>query len=148
MKPITYYTFAVGDEGRILLLKNKIKEIEYLYKGPPYGVGGGRYIPGRICEQYSGNVFPRVFKKPSQSEKRRAVDINITIDMLHYASLGNIDAMYLLSGDGDSVPLIQAVMRKGARFYLMVLSGGLNPQLPISVDKFEGIDDRLFQAAQ
>ena len=65
--------------------------------------------------------------------------------MLNSASLGNVDALYLVSGDGDFIPLIQAVMRKGMQVNLLALSDGLNPQLPISVDEFECIDFLLFQ---
>ena len=142
---VNYYTSAVGDSGRILRLNNELKKINYSYQGPRYGVGGGRFSPGSRCDTFTGFAFPRVFKKPSQSQKTRSVDINITIDILHYSSLGNLDAIYLVSGDGDFLPLIREVMRKGVKIYLMALSSGLNQHLPNSVDKYECIDDRLFQ---
>ena len=145
---VTYYTSAVGDENEILSLSKEIKRIKYNYTGPRYGVGGGRYGGGSRSEQYTGNIFPRVFKKDNRSAKSKAVDINIAVDMLNYASLENLDAVYLLSGDGDFIPLIQAVMRKGTRVHLMALSDGLNPQLPIAVDEFECIDDKLFAKKQ
>lgn len=145
---VTYYTSAVGDEVKILSICKDIKKIEYNYKGPSYGVGGGRYSGGSRSEQYKGNIFPRVFKKDNRSAKSKAVDINIAVDMLNYASLENLDAVYLLSGDGDFIPLIQAVMRKGMRVHLMALSDGLNPLLSTAVDEFECIDDSLFKPKQ
>ena len=144
---VTYYTSAVGDEAKILSICEDIKKIEYLYKGPIHGGGGGQF-GGSHGEQYKGNIFPRVFKKDNRSAKSKAVDINIAVDMLNYASLENLDAVYLLSGDGDFIPLIQAVMRKGMRVHLMALSDGLNPQLPMSVDEYECIDDSLFERKQ
>jgi len=140
---VTYYTSAVGDDQRIHQLNGELKEIDYSYEGPPYGVGGR--MGGTRHPRHEGCVSPRIFKKLRQDQGSRSVDINITIDMLHYSALGNLDAVYLISGDGDFIPLIKEVMRKGVRVYLMALSSGLNPKLPISVDKFECIDDRLFR---
>jgi len=148
IKRVTYYTSAVGDENTILSISEKIKKVQYLYKGQPYGAGGGRYGGGTKSEQYYGYIFPCVFKKVNKSTRSRLVDINITIDMLNYASPENLDVLYLVSGDGDFLPLIKAVMRKGMRVHLMALSDGLNPQLPISVDEYECIDDRLFERTQ
>lgn len=144
---VTYYTSAVGDEAKILSTCEDIKKIEYLYKGPIHGGGGGRFGSSH-GEQYKGNIFPRVFKKNNRQAKSKAVDINIAVDMLNYASLESLDAVYLLSGDGDFIPLIQAVMRKGMRVHLMALSDGLNPLLPTAVDEFECIDDSLFKPKQ
>ena len=143
---VTYYTSAVGDEDRINSLNAEIKKIEYLYQSSPYGVGGR--FGGSRSEQYHGKIFPRVFKKDNRSAKSKAVDINIAVDMLNYASLENLDAVYLLSGDGDFIPLIQAVMHKGVQVNLLALSDGLNPKLPISADKFDCIDRFLFKAKE
>ncbi len=141
----TYYTSVVGDAKKIISISEQIKEIEYNYQSAPFGVGGGRYGGGIHHEQFRGHIFPCVFKKENKSARSRLVDISIVIDMLNYASPEKIDAVYLLSGDGDFIPLIKAVMRKGVRVYLMALSDGLNPELPLSVDEFECIDNRLFQ---
>jgi uncharacterized LabA/DUF88 family protein len=144
---VTYYTSAAGDEGKILSISEEIKKVKYFFKGQPYAIGSGGFGESK-SEQYYGYIFPCVFKKESKSLRSRLVDISITIDMLNYASPTNLDAMYLVSGDGDFLPLIKAVMRKGMRVHLMALSDGLNPQLPISVDEFECIDDRLFERKQ
>ncbi len=141
---VAYYTSSAGDEEKILSISNEIKETKYLYQGPPYGVGGK--LGGTRNQQFEGHIFPYVFKKSQKSARSRLVDISTAIDMLNYASPEKLDAMYLISGDGDFIPLIKEVMHKGIRVYLMALSSGLNPQLPISVDEFECIDDRLFQS--
>ena len=140
---VNYYTSAVGDENRILSLSSEIKKIEYFYQGQPYGIGGTYTSTHHLS--FAGHIFPRVFKKENRQMKSKAVDINIAVDMLNYSSPEYLDAVYLLSGDGDFVPLIQAVIRKGMRVHLMALSDGLNSQLPISVDEYECIDSRLFE---
>jgi uncharacterized LabA/DUF88 family protein len=141
---VTYYTSATGDNERILEIKQNIKNIEYLYQGPRYG-GGGRY-GGSTSTQYRGKIFPKVFKKENKSAKSKGVDINLTIDMLNHAYHDDFDLAYLISGDGDFIPLIETIMRLGKRVYVMALSSGLNPQIPVSVDEFECIDSKLFKS--
>lgn len=142
---VNYYTSAPGDEKRIVSLNEDIKKIEYIYRGQPFGSGGGRYGGGIHHENFKGHIFPHVFKKEAKEMRSRLVDISITIDMLHYASSQILDAVYLVSGDGDFIPLIKEVMRKGVRVYLMALSSGLNPKLSISVDEFINIDSQLLK---
>lgn len=143
---VTYYTSVVGDEKKILSISNKIKELEYHYKSEPIVTEATVRVHGYVHrDTYTGNVFPRVFKKAQRQVRSKGVDLSIAIDMLNYASLGNVDALYLVSGDGDFIPLIQAVMRKGVQVNLLALSDGLNPELPISVDEFECIDSRLLR---
>jgi len=142
---VNYYTSAQATEDKILSLSEDIKKIEYLYQGPPVGGGGGIYGGGIHHENFKGHIVPHIFKKKKKSVKSRIVDISITIDMLHYASLQMLDAVYLISCDGDYIPLIKEVMRRGVKVHLMALSIGLNPKLPISGDEFECIDSRLLK---
>ncbi len=102
----------------------------------------------RVSNTAEKSFLPRVFKKDKRAAKSKAVDINIAVDMLNYASVEHIDAVYLVSGDGDFIPLIQAVMRKGKGVHLMALSDGLNQELPLCVDDYVCIDDRLFKPKQ
>ena len=142
---VNYYTSAQGAETKIDSLSKDIKKIEYHYQGPPVGTGGGIYGGSIHRENFKGHIFPHVFKKEAKEARSRLVDISITIDMLHYASLQMLDAVFLVSGDGDFIPLIKEVMRRGVRVHLMALSSGLNPKLPISGDEFECIDSRLLK---
>ena len=141
-----YLVSVVGDEEKILSISNKIKELEYHYKSEPIVTGVTVRLNGYVHrDTYTGNVFPRVFKKAQRQVRSKGVDLSIAIDMLNYASLGNVDSLYLVSGDGDFIPLIQAVIPKGVQVNLLALSDGLKPELPISVDEFECIDNRLFK---
>ena len=140
---VNYYTSATGTEDKIDSLRKDIKKIEYDYQGPPVGTGGR--FGGIKHENFKGHIVPHVFKKKEKEARSRLVDISITIDMLHYASLKMLDAVYLISCDGDFIPLIKEVMRRGVKVHLMALSIGLNPNLPISGDEFECIDSRLLK---
>ncbi len=140
---VNYYTSAQGSYEKIDSLSGDIKKIEYHYKGPPVGTGGR--LGGIKREDFIGHIVPHIFKKKEKEAKSRLVDISITIDMLHYASLQMLDAVYLISCDGDYIPLIKEVMRRGVKVHLMALSVGLNLKLPISGDEFECIDSRLLR---
>ena len=140
---VNYYTSAQASYEKIDSLSEDIKKIKYHYKGPPVGTGGK--FGGIKHEDVIGHIVPHIFKKKKKSVKSRIVDISITIDMLHYASLQMLDAVYLVSCDGCYIPLIKEVMRRGVKVHLMALSSGLNPKLPISGDEFEYIDSRLLR---
>ncbi|MHC4584065.1 MAG: NYN domain-containing protein [Planctomycetota bacterium] len=140
---VNYYTSAQASYEKIDSLSGDIKKIEYHYQGPPVGTGGR--LANIHHENLKGHIVPHIFKKKEKEARSRLVDISITIDMLHYASLQMLDAVYLISCDGDYIPLIKEVMRRGVKVYLMALSIGLNPKLPISGDEFECIDSRLLR---
>lgn len=128
---VTYYTYAVGDEDYIFNLSNQIKGFSYQYALNRFG--------NRI-----GFVFPRIFKKSQRAAKRKGVDINITVDALTHTFRNSVDIVYLVTGDGDYLPLIEEIMRNGKKVYLSALSSGLNKILPQSVDKFFNLDDIFF----
>ena len=94
--------------------------------------------------QLCGFLKPRLFKKRTQKEKAKAVDVNFTIDMLIHTASDNLDSVVLISGDGDFVPLVKTVMQRGKQVFVMALSRGLNKDLPIIADEFHYLDDRLF----
>ena len=131
---VNYYTSAVGDESKILSLSTDIKKIAYHYK-----------TDRSSQSKLPGHIVPHVFKKKAKQLRSRLVDISITIDMLNHASPNILDAVYLISGDGDFIPLIKEVMRRGVKVHLMALSSGLSRNLPISGDEFECIDSRLLK---
>jgi len=130
---VTYYTSTQGSSEKILDIKNRIQNIQYRYRGESEKIGG------------RGNIFPKVYHKLKKSAKTRIVDINMTIDMLNFASMDNVDRLYLVSGDGDFIPLIKEIMQKGKQVHVMALSSGLDPELPVSADSFEIIDSKLFK---
>lgn len=141
---VTYYTYATGSDEKILETKKDIQKIQYRYSGEKSG-GGGRYV-GISQTPGLGQIVPCVFKKQKKSAKRKGVDIRMTIDMLNCSLMDNVDGIYLISGDGDFIPLIQEVMRRGKQVHVMALSEGLNPEMPVSADSFTCIDGLLFRS--
>jgi uncharacterized LabA/DUF88 family protein len=129
----TYYTYAVGSDEQIEQWKTTIRSIPYTYRSDK-----GSFT-------YSGSMYPKVFKKPQRTAKRKGVDISITVDTLTHVYNNDIDIVVLMTGDGDYKPLIEAIMRRGKRVYLAALSDGLNPILPNLVDLFYCLDSRFFK---
>lgn len=129
---VTYYTSAVGDEVKISTVSQKIKGIKYEFND-------SQRIPR------TGFLLPKVFKKDKQTVKTKGVDINIAVDMLTHTFKNSVDSVYLVTGDGDYLPLIEEVMRNGKKVYLAALSSGLNPSLKTSVDTFFDLDHHSFK---
>ena len=130
-----YYTSATGDSQRIVELRKKIAGTLYSFsfERSTFPVADGE-----------AQLVPRIFHKSSQSRKTRNVDINIVIDVMRAGHLDNIDLIYLVSGDGDYMPLIEEVMRLGKEVNLSAFSSGLNEALVSSVDDFYSLDDVFF----
>ncbi len=130
---VSYYTYVVGDDDRL-------KEVNRNIRNLTWGTGPhGDTSPPR------GNLFPRVFKKDQKSARRKGVDISITVDALNHVYQGNIDTIYLVTGDGDYKPLIEQIVRAGKQVYLAALSDGLNDTLKEAVDRFIDLDPIFFK---
>lgn len=127
---VCYYTSVVGDEPQVIEVKQQLSQIEFESRGDDGGMGG--------------RILPVVFKKPAKSKKTRNVDIQIVIDIMRFAFTDAIDRVYLASGDGDYLPLIKEVMRRGKQVELLAFSSGLNEALRYSVDNFYSLDEVFF----
>lgn len=128
---INYYTSVVADDDGVNRFRSEIGEFTYHVDGDFYG----------ICQ-----LLPRVYKKPKKSTKSRLVDINITIDAMRHAYSNAVDVIYLFSGDGDFVHLVEEIARSGRKVCLAAFSSGLEPRLVSSVDRFTLLDDFYFEA--
>jgi len=89
---------------------------------------------------------PCVFKK-IKGRKSKGVDISLTTDMLSHAHLKNYDVAILVAGDGDFVPLVNAVKATGRRVVLWALQSGLNRTLEHAVDYAFDIGFLLFSTS-
>jgi uncharacterized LabA/DUF88 family protein len=138
LRRVTYYTSAVGSDDYITKLREEIHSFGYRFRGQPDTFHGET----RYQEQY-GYVVPKLYKKPAKKQRSRQVDINITIDILSHATPRQVDRMILISGDGDFIPLIREVMRRGIQVHVYALSSGLNNDLKVVADKFKLLDSRL-----
>jgi uncharacterized LabA/DUF88 family protein len=125
----SYYTYAVGDEQRI---SEVVKVIDSL-----------------THEKHRNSTLPdvmtaNVFKKPRSSAQRKGVDIQLTIDVLHHVHQDNVDAVLLLSGDGDYIPLVEEIKRSGKHCFVSAFSSGLNEDLVYAADNFYCLDLSTF----
>ncbi len=132
---VNYYTSTTGDALRIEALKNKIAGVEY----------SSAYTHENGVPDATAQLVPHVFHKPSKNTKTRNVDLQISIDVLRAAHLSNVELIYILSGDGDYVPLIQEVSRYGKEVWLGAFSSGLSPKLRYNVDVFQPLDEFSFK---
>ena len=77
-----------------------------------------------------------VFKKP-QGERAKRVDITLARDMLSHAYQHHYDIAVLIAGDGDYVPLVDAVKKNGKMVVVAFFGGrGLNESLKLAADNF------------
>jgi uncharacterized LabA/DUF88 family protein len=126
---VAYYTTHVGSEQTLQQLRTKLKKVEWNTQTNPL---------------FGGHLLPRVFKKPAQSQKTASVDINITIDVLRHCYHKDVEAVYILTGDGDYIPLVEEAMRTGTRLFVGAFSEGLNQTLRVIADEFFNLDDMFF----
>lgn len=140
---VIYYTSATGDEKTIFSLKEEISSIEYKTTVDAMGGVSARGNVSYFCS--IGYVVPKVFKKPSGTDKCKGVDISIAIDVLNYSSMDKVDCLTIVTGDGDFIPLIKESMHKGKIVNVMALSKGLNKDLKVTADSFNCIDDLFFK---
>jgi uncharacterized LabA/DUF88 family protein len=130
-----YYTYSVGDDAHVMSVRDQIKALSY--DARPFH-----------NDLYSGSLpnhlSPVVFRKLKRSAKAKGVDIQMTVDILTHCHNDSIDAVYLLSGDGDYIPVLQEVLRTGKQVYVSAFSDGLNPDLPHLADSFASLDSIVF----
>jgi len=122
---LTYYTYVVGDENRVDQIRDELKEQNF-----------SKHTASLLPNQ----VSPCVFKKDRRSRSGKGVDIQMCVDILGHVYRGNVDAILIISGDGDFEPLIEEIKRVGVQVYLSALSDGLNPNLSRIVDQFYCLD--------
>ena len=128
---VTYYTSVVGDGEKVRAIEGKISNTRYVCRSQEY-VGDAKLIP-------------RVHKKHRDSKKSKVVDIDIAIDVMKAALEMPIDGIFLLTGDGDYLTLVQEVTRSSSKqIYLGAFSSGLAPELPNNVEEFLDLDPMFF----
>jgi uncharacterized LabA/DUF88 family protein len=135
----TYYTYALGDEDRQKEVNKKIKEFSFVQYSDP----NARYVSSRLLN----NLYPKVFRKV-RGKKAKGVDIQLTVDILTNVYMNNLDAVYLVSGDGDYVPVLKEAIRYGKHVYVGALPSGFNNELEYIADKFIDLENIYFEAKE
>lgn len=124
---INYYTCVVGADTKVTQVTEEIARTPFTTYSP-------------------NNLIPRVHKKLLQSQKTKVVDVDITMDFFRAAQSMPVDALMLLSGDGDYLPLIHDVVRTTSKqVYIAAFSHGLARQLTTCAEQFQCLDDSFFE---
>lgn len=105
-----YYTSVAGDDMKIRNVKEALRYLRF---------------------------DPQVFKKSPRQQKSKGVDITATKDMLRHAYANNYDGTALIAGDGDYIPLVDEVKRRGKNVFVAFFatpSLGLNREIALVAD--------------
>ena len=127
---VTYYTYVVGDEAAVNSVREELR---------------GLTFNKHMASMLPNSVTPCVFKKDQKARNRKGVDIQICVDVLSHVYRGNTDAILLMSGDRDYIPLIQEVMKAGVQVFVSAFSSGLNPRLRHIADGIYELDGTTWQ---
>lgn len=95
----------------------------------------------QVCDELKelGIESPMLFKKEDGKRSKR-VDISLTTEVLFHTMRRNIDAVILVAGDEDYVPLVSTIRREGCRVILWFIENGLSPALRREADYFADIE--------
>jgi uncharacterized LabA/DUF88 family protein len=130
---INYYTSVVGDDDKLNEIRQMIAKECYRHHGDVYGT----------CQ-----LNPRVYKRERRGLKTRLVDINMVIDVMRSSYTADVDVVYLFSGDGDFLHLIEDVVRRGRKVCVGAFSSGLHPALAYTADRFINLDPLFFKPSE
>jgi len=132
---VSYYTSVVGDDDRVNAVATRISSTVFSCSGAHLS-----HITGQA------KIIPRVHKKPKQSHKTKVVDVDITMDVMRAALTMPVDGIFLLSGDGDYIPLVREVVRAtNKQVYIGAFSNGLAQPLRNCAEQFVDLDPMFFE---
>lgn len=129
-----YYTSIVGSEEKVAELVAKMSATQFSCRASGAGYSG------------AARLIPRVHRKLASSRKTKVVDVDITMDVMRAAQDPSVDGIYLLTGDGDYLPLVHEIThRTSKQVYIGAFSSGLAPELRNSAEAFVDLDAMFFQ---
>jgi hypothetical protein len=113
----------------------------YYYTSMPYDEAG-KVTSARLAIRDAG-FEPRVFPRRRQG-RSKAVDLALATDVLTLAGEEQYEVAVLFAGDGDYVPVVEAVKRLGRHVVVGFFAGeGLSDELRIAADDFLDLTDEL-----
>jgi len=130
LRRVSYFTSLVGSDEQVELMEDEIGRT-------PYTASGNGF-------RGTATIVPRVYKRRQDGKKSRVVDIGITIDFMSALGDPQIDAIFLLSGDGDFLHLVKEARRTSKQVHVGAFSSGLDPSLRRSADQFVDLDRVFF----
>jgi len=131
IKRVSYYTSVTGSDDAILDLRKNISTTTYTSND-----GSMRR---------TSQLIPFVRKKSNKSRKESVCDIAIAVDVMRACYNDHAPTIYIMSGDGDFVPLYNEVVHAGKHIYAAAFSSGQHEEIPLVVDEFFCLDDYFFE---
>jgi len=89
---------------------------------------------------------PRLFQR--RQGRSKAVDVALASEMLALGAAGQYEAAVVVAGDGDYVPLLEAVKRLGLHVGVAFLAADTSPELRIAADEYIDLTEHLVQSWQ
>jgi uncharacterized LabA/DUF88 family protein len=129
-----YYASVVGDD-------DKVRDLEDYIRARPAGLS-------QMHATSKPFLYPRVYKKPSKSNKTTTVDVQICVDVLTHTYQNDLDIVLLVTGDADYLSLARAVVSRGKRLLIAAFSDGLARELVPIADRFISLDEPFLGAPQ
>jgi uncharacterized LabA/DUF88 family protein len=131
---VSYYTSVVGDHPRVA-------EVERAIAATTFRCEAANFIG-------EAHLIPRVHKKAADSRKTKVIDIDLTMDVMRAALRMPVDGIYLLSGDGDYLPLLREITRTTSKqVHVGAFSSGLDAALRSCAENFVDFDDLFFESS-
>ena len=127
---VNYFTSVTGDDARVQEVEKQIGAVEFRCEGATYSG--------------TSKIIPRVHKKLANSRKTKVIDIDLTIDVMRAALTMPIDSIFLLSGDGDYIPLFREITRTNKQLYVGAFSSGIDERIRNSAEQFIDLDSMFF----
>lgn len=136
LKRIAYHTSVVGDDLKVRQVREEIATTTFSCHVEHVGKDSVR--------EKAGQIVPFVRKKPSKSKKESICDIALSVDIMRACYRDHADIVWLFSGDGDFLSLINEVIHSGKLAYVSAFSSGLCEEIPYVVDEFLPLDRYFF----
>ncbi len=139
LKRISYYTSVTGDDDQVRQVRDRIASVMFRCKTAT--------IAGPLSPSFTtrdGQIVPYVRKKSQRSRKESICDIAIAVDVMRACYRDHAGIIWLFSGDGDFMSLLNEVVHSGKAAYVSALSSGLNEDIRLYVDEFRLLDKYFF----
>lgn len=111
-----FYTTVVGDSDLVLSTRERIRRVGF---------------------------EPRVFKKDQKARRTKSVDITMAVDALGHAQADHYDIAVLLAGDGDYLPLVEAIKRQGKFVWVAFYDAMVSREMQIVPDFYTDMTEWL-----
>ena len=139
LKRVSYYTSVTGSDDLVRQVREQIAAVKFNCRT---GAIGGALGTGFTTR--TGQIVPFVRKKSARTRKESICDIAITVDVMRACYRDHAKVIWLFSGDGDFLSLLNEVVHNGKSAYVAALSSGLSEEIHFVVDEFFLLDKYFF----